>query len=289
MLYISMIAIMPLYIQAITPTSIYKQVQTITDYPTSLGYISISAIRPGQIRYSQQNTDSKIAAALKKGWAKRLSDGTLEPQFNNNTSLVPLDQAVPVVVGPKSVGLVLVDGHHDTIASLQSGATTIPVKVVADLSTLSPSAFWQEAAKRNFIYPYDINAKRLKRLPAAWKWGKQGNLKNDPNRYFAAISARKCGKLDSPPQESTGADYPLWVKVGKDIPFIEFMISDVLSKAGLNYTSQMGDDFNQEPLKSFTEQARQVLLKNPIKGLRLVPNRTYFMEINNGDLCGYAP
>lgn len=272
---------------AVTKQDIYKRLSLVTDYPVYVGYITITDIRPGQLRYSQQNVDAKIKAAVKKGWATQRADGSLQPQFFNNTSIIPEDQALPVVAGPKHIGLVLVDGHHDTISSLQAKAATIPIKVVANLSNLSTPRFWQEVAKRNFVYPYDIKGQHLAKLPTKWSWGPKGNLQDDSNRYFAAISARKCAKKDQPANESTGADYPVWVKVGKDIPFIEFMISDALTKAGLHYTPAMGEDFSKEPLKSFAEAARTALRANPIKGLKLVPERTYFLNINGGDLCGY--
>lgn len=124
-------------------------------------------------------------------------------------------------------------------------------------------------------------------IPAAWSWGIGGNLQDDGNRFLAAIAARKCTKRGQPAKESTGAEYPLWVKIEKDIPFIEFMISDALTKAGLHYDRSMGSDTNAEPLASFIEKAREVLNKNPIKGLKLVPEKTYFMQINDGNLCTF--
>jgi hypothetical protein len=96
-------------------------------------------------------------------------------------------------------------------------------------------------------------------------------LQDDPNRYFAALIARKC-KADGDLKMSIGAEYPVWIKVGKDIPFVEFRISDVLWQKGIIYDYKMGD----QPPQQLVEAARKTLVEANVKNLRVVPERTKF-------------
>lgn len=258
--------------------------------PRSLGYVSMEKISPGQLRYSEKNVKEKIKVALTKKYAvAHSSNNTYALQFDAGKSILPLEAALPVILGPHKQ-LRLVDGHHDFISSLRLGARTVPVTLIANLSHLSETEFWQEAAANNYIYPYNLDGVKIVPLPKQWIFDKNNGLTDDPNRYFAAIAARKCAKnAEQKTTESTGAEYPLWVKVGKDVPFIEFMISDRLMQHKLFYQNEMGNDFSKEPLLSFMEKAREILKQYPIKGLKLVPVKMHYSEINrnNGGICSY--
>ena len=177
----------------------------------SIEYVPIIEIHPSQLRYSQDNVNEKQQWAMTKGYAKW--DPATEKyklSFAEGHSSLPETEALPVVRAP--FGLALTDGHHEVLSSLALGADLIPVKIIADLSALSEEEFWNEMEKKGWAYPYAIGGNRVT-PPIDFAL-----LKNDPNRYFAAISARKFPKgIHS---ESFGAEYPLWIKVGKDIPFI---------------------------------------------------------------------
>jgi hypothetical protein len=249
-------------------------------YPAYIGYVSIDAIHPGQLRYASKNVDQKVKEAIKREYAKKVEGQYgYVLKFDNGRSTLAETSPLPVIIGP--YGFILVDGHHDLIAALQLGAKTIPVKVLEDLS--KSSDFWRDAEKKNYVYMYDLDGKRKK--PPYSFTNKVGRLtlKDDPNRYFAAIVARKCDKRGQLVEESKGSDYPLWIKIGKDIPFIEFRISDFMNKAGLQYSYTMGDT----PSREFVNKVREALKKNPIQGLKLIEQETFYKDIykDKGGLC----
>ena len=235
-------------------------------------YISYKKIHPGQLRYASKNVEEKRKKAIEVGAATWDNNNQWHYKYNHGTSIMAENNALPVVMAP--FGYVLVDGHHDVLASIALGAEFIPIKVVDDMSSLNPNDFWLKAEKQGFVYPYAIGGAR--QVPPE----QFDQLIDDPNRYFAAISARKCDKLGDAPNNSKGADYPLWIKIGKDIPFIEFMIADALWNNNLLYIYSMGNN----PPKEFVEKARAILKRANIKGLKLIPQRKYYFEIKN--ICG---
>lgn len=256
----------------------------ITAYGIEVQYFPISRIHPGQNRYAQRNVDQKKQAAIKKGTAKLNPDGSYTLAYDNGKSILAQKDALPVVkVLLKKPALkneelyILVDGHHDVLASLALGASTVPVKIIKDFGVKNPFMFWNDAEKNNYIFPYTLDGK-YQIPPSDFK-----KLTDDPNRYFAAIAARKCELKGMKVDESTGAEYPLWIKIGKDIPFIEFKISDVLNKHGLVYDYKRLDETLPE---EFVEKARTILIKNPIQGLKLIPKRVKYTDIH--DLCSMA-
>ena len=242
-------------------------------------YVLITDIHPGQIRYASQNVQDKVNAAIKKGGIFKDVSGQEHFKYFDGKSILPEKSALPVVYGP--FGYVLVDGHHDVLSSLAVGAKYVPIKIIGRLRMtglmgyanlkLTPEQFWIEAEKKNWVYPYALGGAR--QIPPA----KFEDLVDDPNRYFAAIAARKCERKGQTADQTIGAEYPLWRKVGKDIPFIEFKISDALGTAGVFYDYNMGD----KPPMEFVEKARQALKEHPVNGLKLVPERTKYDQIKN--------
>jgi hypothetical protein len=147
---------------------------------------------------------------------------------------------------------------------------------------VSVALFWAAAEARGYIYPRAIGGAH--QLPPA----SFDALVDDPGRYFAAITARKCDRDDQPAALTTGAEYPLWVKVGKDVPFIEFMISDALAAPGdrpddppLSYPADAAPSGDQ------LAAARRRLAAHPIPGLRVVAVPTRFDALP--ELCRLAP
>jgi hypothetical protein len=258
--------------------SIVQAEEKVSIFPYPLGYISIDSIHPGQNRYASKNVEQKIKEAIKKGYAVEKTGGGYTLKFDKT----PFDYYV------------LVDGHHDLIAALTLGASTIPVKIVDDLSVGAfeklkgasqrkvEREFWKKAEENNYVYLIDLDGKR-KIAPSKFLKDGKITLHDDPNRYFAAISARKCDKRGQSVGESKGYEYPLWVKIGKDIPFIEFRISDHMIKHGIMYNYAMGDN----PSREFVNKVRESLRNDSIPGLRLIEHETYYEDINkeNGGLC----
>lgn len=245
----------------------YQEVQI----SENLFYTDIQCIYPSQLRYSSKNVQEKVDYTIRlhdANWNEDTKSWDLK--YDGGKSPLSPEDAVPVVRGP--FGLVLTDGHHHLLASLQLNAQTIPVKVIADLSQLDETSFWAEMEQNGWAYPYNILGERSP-PPKDVKL-----LQDDPNRYFAAIIARKC-RADGDLNSSRGATYPVWVKVGKDIPFIEFRISDALWKKGLRYNYDMGDN----PSEALVEESRQILLDAKIPGLRVVPERTHYLDVKLGE------
>lgn len=234
-------------------------------------YVELSEVFPAQVRYSNLNVLDKIAKFKADGDAD-CKDTQCTFKYDNGKSLLAESDALPVVKAP--FGYVLLDGHHDTISSLRMGAKTIPIIVKKDLSHLNEQAFWEASAKEGMTYPYAIGG----------KWQIPGksfdDLVNDPNRYFVAIAVRKCKSPTEAAAKTRGYEYPLWVKVGTDKPFIEFEISDLLHNHGFTYDEENG----KKDFDNYVEKARGILLKNEVPQLKLIKSRQNYLEIK--DLCG---
>ncbi len=234
----------------------------------SVVYLHYSQLLPGQVRYSSQNVKQKIEHALKKQdvvW--NVNTARHEGKYFNGKSLFPEEEALPVIQAP--FGLVLADGHHHTLAAITLQVEWIPIKVMADLSHLTADQFWTAAEQQGWVFLYDLEGNKTAPLQNF------DHLLDDPNRYFAAFTARKClanGDLAT----SYGAEYPVWIKVGKDIPFIEFRIADVWRQAGIHYDYEMGEN----PDAAFVEKARAVLINAHIPGLRVVPTRMHYSGLS---------
>ena len=226
----------------------------------AIKFISINEIFPAQTRCSIQNAKDKAekAAAKKEDMWK-----------HHGTSILPKKKALPVVLS--SLGYVLIDGHHDVLASIQLKAKKVPIKIIADLSHLPLEQFWREAEKNGWAYLYTIDGKRS--MPPA----RFSDLTDDPNRYFAAITAQKYTSNGDGSFTSKGAEYPLWIKVGKDIPFIEFQVANALYKKDFIYNFEQ---MKNSPSPEILEQARQILLEAQIPGLHVLSSRIHYREIN---------
>ncbi len=230
-------------------------------------YTSLAYIFPSQVRYSKKNVEDKIQKALGDGDAI-FNDSTQKYDFryHQNKSIFDLNVAVPVIRTTNK--MILADGHHSVLASLALGCQSIPVFVIDEWLQDLDVSFWDWAEAHNYAYLWDLDGKKLPE-PQTFS-----DLKDDPLRYFAALTARKY-IIDLNPLHSTGLDYPLWIKIGKDIPFIEMRMANTLYQAGFRYT------YGQELTASFpemVEQARQILIDNPIDGLKLLPQREYYLS-----------
>jgi hypothetical protein len=232
-------------------------------------YVSYDQIHPGQIRYSKLNTAEKVGKLKKKKAAIFIEDSkSYEYKYHKGTSVLSKKDALPVV--KTNFGYVLTDGHHDVMSSLELKAKMIPIKITDDLSHLSKDAFWKLAEEKGLAYLVNINGDNG--LPPA----SFADLIDDSNRYFAAITARKYIDEKNGTFNSKGADYPLWIKINKDIPFIEFKIANALFAKGFVYEpTKMGNPPRQEVI----EQARQILREAKIVGLRLVTEVTHYQVI----------
>lgn len=226
--------------------------------PESVFYVSYEKIFPGQVRFSSLNVARKVKEFKEQEKAIRdEAKATWKGAYHAGKSLFSEVEALPVLRAP--FGYVLKDGHHDVLASIELKAEMVPIKVDEDLSHLTTEQFWKTAEEKGWAHLNKIDGQ--KSLPIK----KFSDLIDDSNRYFASIIAMKITKKG----KIKGAEYPIWVKRKKDIPFIEFKISEALYAKGFMYKPEMGNKPNSE----IVEQAREILLQAQIPGLEVVPRR----------------
>jgi hypothetical protein len=233
-------------------------------------YIPINNLTPGQLRYAQPVVQTKVAGQKKIGLIHDDSKSTLAKTEKD---------AVPVIKAP--FGLVIKDKHHETLAAIRVGAQTVPVHIVDDLSNLTTEEFWQKAEEKGHVYPYNLKGER--QIPTSF-----ADLQDDPNRQFATIISRKCINVGDPVDKilKDGAEYPVWIKIlsgdKKTRAFIEFIIADTLYKHGILYTYDI-EKTKPEKYERLVEQARKVLLEDPVLGIKVIPEKIRYTEIH--DLC----
>jgi hypothetical protein len=232
-------------------------------------YFETSLIHPGQATYSLLNVNEKIDQALDKNYATKNDDGSFHFNYDNGRALYPKKKAFPVVNTPW--GLILLNGHHRTMASVAMGAATIPVKIHADLTDLGIEELRKVMSTNTD--PVDVKGNKV-RMPCYFD-----QLVDDPNRYFAKISAYQ-GK-DSDAEKSGRTKYPLWIPVGEESTHgpQEFDIAILLNKHGWVYKNAYG---NQIP-ENFLEYARVLLTVhgNEIPHICVIKNKTLYSDIDD--------
>jgi len=127
-------------------------------------------------------------------------------------------------------GYVLIDGHHHFLAYRElmeeekSIPKQIPVEIVEDLSHLNEREFFTEGIKLGLIWPKDLIGNVQMKPKKDW------DLEDDPNLYFVKRSKGHLKKRENQAIYSLKAknDYPIWIKIEKDIPFIEMVIAEAL-------------------------------------------------------------
>jgi len=226
-------------------------------------YLDCELIFPAQTRFSSEVVKEKIAWGEPNAvWDE--SEKKWKLKHDEGRSWLKLEEAIPVVKAP--FGFISVDGHHDILANFELGGTTVPVREIADLSHCSIEEFWRKAEENGWAYLHAFGGEKTEPIK------RFQDLADDSNRRFAGLVGRKYYTNGS----SWGADYPIWIKQERDIPFIEFKIADALWSAGLVYTP--GEEFSIE----FVEKARSVLLEANIEGLKIVPTRLHYSQIIPG-------
>lgn len=239
-------------------------------------YVPITILSPGQLRFTQQNVDTKAKKLMK---SKGIHD--------NGKSSLSLNDAVPVILGPDNL-LILVDSHHELLAAKTIGDETAPIEVKDDLSNLSKEEFFKVAKEKNYIYPFDKIGNEVSMPDQGWfKWDL---MEDDPNRLFASLVAWKYYEINKgyrDPNASEDPEFPLWRKNLNEkvkLAFIEFKIATILYKAGLEFNYNWGVNPNSEIIKEFTEKARKVLnqaLENKqIVKFDLINERRHFSLLN---------
>lgn len=230
-------------------------ISTMTTLPAKkeAQYVSIERLVPSQIRYSSHNVARKQQLAPE------------ECLYDQNQSIYDLSDAIPVI--KVSEHFVVQDGHHSVLVSISRGAKTMPIHIAFEYSGTLDDTFWDWAHKQEHAYLF-MPGSNLISYPTSFD-----ALIDDPIRYFVAIVARKYSK-DLSHDTSSGAEFPLWIKIGKDIPFIEFKIADILYQHGFHYS--YGDE--KDSLEKLIEEARLMLMHHQIPNLKLLTEREHFLS-----------
>ncbi|MBP0619867.1 ParB/Srx family N-terminal domain-containing protein [Cupriavidus consociatus] len=100
---------------------------------------------------------------------------------------------IKTVTGPGG-SLYIVDHHHWVRAWMELGYQWGPVRILRDLSALSPRAFWKRMRRLGHVHPYDEHGKL--RAPKALPPTVMG-MCDDPYRSLAAF-ARAAGAYRKP-------------------------------------------------------------------------------------------
>jgi hypothetical protein len=238
------------------------------------GYLPLTALVLGQEKISIDNVWRKFRRRVAAGdivWNP--SQNRWVMAYDQGRSSTPESSPIEVVRGP--MGYVIKDGHHDFFLALLLGGQTIAVKEVANYSKVDALMFWTTLKAQNAVY-LDRSPAELVQDPPRVE-----NVRDYPNRYFAALIAmklklRKKGKI-----KVSGPERPVWVKAGDSISFIEFYIADILTEAGLMYRPEWGMNIPPEVV----EQAREAIHKAVQAGHPLLRN---IPVIHNADQAQIA-
>lgn len=224
-------------------------------------FVPISYIHPGQHRYAQLHVVASLSYDL-ENFAE--FDGNVFKLGNDDgRSLFPLKDARSGVL--TDFGIVLVDGHHSVITSLYLGASSLPIKIVKDLRKQTKTHVFQQLETEELVYLIDLDGTR--RIPEP----EFSSLKDDANRSLVSLTGLNVRVTPTGLKFRYGSDLePLWVKVGESIPFVEFMLADLLYSAGIKLTNEDIDLMSKE--RRLLEDLRKILLKH-------TPNHPRLKEI----------
>lgn len=154
------------------------------------------AVHSEHIRPTQMTVGYAEVLLKRQQW--RALDGPAQGRF---LAAHPL----PAVAGPKGRHYII-DHHHLGRALLKEGVTSLPVKVVGDLSTLEKDEFWVVMDYRQWVHPYDANGNKqpFSELPKTLS-----ELSDDPYRSLAAAVRMAGGfpKNQTPFAEFLWADF----------------------------------------------------------------------------------
>jgi len=230
-------------------------------------YVHYTELHPAQLSYASKDVQEKIGESVRDGNAVK-DERNKSWKFKHHDGKSIFSEKKQLSVVKARCGYVLLDGHHKVLASIKLGAHLIAIKVIADLSELDDTQFWLEAEKRGWAHPYTIDG--IRTIPPR----RFEDMTDDPYRWLPYLLKGKIPENGNM-KEYSGADYPVWLKVGDDIPFIEFKIGQALFKNGIVYDHEMGDNLPAY----LVEDCRKILLKAQIPGLRVVPNRKHYSQL----------
>lgn len=151
--------------------------------------------------------------------------------------------------------LYVIDGHHRALISTYLGAKTIPAKIEADLSALSPARFRAEMEKRGWAHWRNYRNQETAPLDLC-------EMEDDPNFQLARLIIRRVDVAIEDGElvvaNSRGSRYPVAVKINGDIPFFENHIADALRRGGVDFDdSRDVDDISKRELAEYIRILRE--------------------------------
>jgi hypothetical protein len=152
-----------------------------------------------------------------------------------------------------------VDGHHRALISTYLGAETIPVRVIADLSPLSPARFEDLMERKGLSYFRNYRGHPTRRVDLC-------EMQDDPNLELARILIARVSvefsgdeiNLDS----LRGKEWAIGVKSDEDLPFLEFLVADALRRAGVEWSDDRDTDLSKRQLKRYLEILKDAVRRN---------------------------
>jgi len=249
-------------------------------------YLSIQYLIPGQEWISVDNIIGKIKKAYAEPAFARDKRGEIELAFADGTSAEPMTDQPKIKVAATEAGYIIIDGHHETCRAILLGSKTVPVEVVKDFTKRHPKMsmeeVWAELKSHHLsLFSEAKSPEHLAKYPPCLC-----DLSDKPNRYLARLLGMKVvtdEKGTVTLAETRGVKHPVWIKVNRGVPFIEFYIADILEKSSIHYDLRWGE----EVPKDVIEEARHALVlaqangphKGVINGIYLLKSRDKAEEL----------
>lgn len=73
----------------------------------------------------------------------------------------------------------------------------------------------------------------------------------------------------------------MWIKIGKDIPFVEFLVADILYNSRIVYQ----DNWEKGVPDKELEEIREAIKEAKVPGLKVIEKKTHFKELKISEYC----
>lgn len=214
--------------------------------PKEVTFLPLNILAAAQHRISFDRVQTKILDLYE-------TYGAEEFHFDGNKSFLPKSAPIKIALLPE--GIVVVDGNHETLASIYAGAKTIPVIIVADKSDMdSNAAALKELEDEGLAYMRKLNG------TYSYKPGLFSDLVDDVNRFLMSLISRRVKEIQIDGEsklESHASDQDVIIKFEEGTPLIEFICADILYENGIVYNPEWGDKIPKKVIK----QMRKIFIK----------------------------
>jgi hypothetical protein len=223
-----------------------------------VGFVPVTQVWAGQREVSAENARTKLVEGA-ADYGLVLKGGNWQLPNDGGKSLLEIGD--PLLVVRFKDRYVIVDGHHHAVMNAFVGGQTIPVKVLHDYSNMTELELWRTLMQERLVHLPDETPEQI-----AINRPTLAKLRDNPNRYLASILSAKAelsfkgGEIRV--NDIKASNEALWVKINDGVPFVEFMIAAVLTRAGINYDPVWGTNVPRE----IVDRAREALLQARTRG-----------------------